>query len=173
MDPLRIDDLFARRSVRSYTTEPVTDDQVHTLLQAAMAAPSAGNRKPWHFVVVRDLQVLAALAEHHPYAKMLPSAPVCFVPCGEPGLGYPGASDFWIQDLAAACENLLLAATGLGLGGVWCGVYPVQERVRDARRVLGIPENVTPFCFMPVGHPDERRERRTQYDADRVHHDHW
>ena len=173
MQPLKIDDLFARRSVRAYTNEPVTDQQVQTLLQAAMAAPSAGNRKPWHFIVVRDRGVLAALAKAHPYAKMLPSAPVCFVPCGDPSLSFPGALDFWIQDLAAACENLLLAATALGLGGVWCGVYPVAERVQAARAILSIPEGVVPLCFMPVGHPAEAPQPRTQFDATRVHWGKW
>ena len=89
MKPLPIPDLFARRSIRSFTAEPLTPEQIETLLRAAMAAPSAGNRKPWHFIAVTDAQVRAALAESHPYAKMVAHAPLCIVPCGEPAIGRP------------------------------------------------------------------------------------
>ena len=173
MDALRIDDLFARRSIRSFTAEPVDPAQVEMLLKAAMAAPSASNRRPWHFVVVTDARVRGALAEVHPHAAMVVEAPLALVPCGEPSLSVPGRQDYWIQDLAAAAENILLAATGLGLGSVWCGVHPVPERVEAVRRVLGIPERVIPFAVIVVGHPAERKEPRTQYDALRVHTNRW
>lgn len=173
MEPLRIDNLFARRSIRAFTAERLTPGQIETLLQAAMAAPSAGNRKPWHFVAVTDPQTRADLAASHPYARMLPQAPLCLVPCGQPGLAYPSVPDFWVQDLAAACENVLLAAVGLGLGGVWCGVHPIAERVQAARRILSIPEDVIPFAFLAIGHPAEQREPRTQYDPQRVHYERW
>ncbi len=124
MDVLTIGNLFARRSIRSFTTEPVDPAQVELLLKAAMAAPSAANRKPWHFVVVTDAKVRQALAQAHPHAAMVAEAPLALVPCGEPSLSIPGRQDYWIQDLAAATENILLAATGLGLGSVWCGVRP-------------------------------------------------
>ena len=169
MPTLRIDNLFARRSIRKYTAEPVTDVQVETLLQAAMAAPSASDRKPWHFVVVRDAATRAALVEAHPYAKMLTQSPVCIVPCGDTTID----ADFWAQDLSAATENILLAATGLGLGTVWCGVHPREDRAAEVRRILGIPEGVVPLCLIAVGHPDESKEPRTQYDAARVHNERW
>lgn len=169
MPTLRIDNLFARRSIRKYTPEPVTDVQVETLLRAAMAAPSANDRKPWHFVVVRDAATRAALAEAHPHAKMLTQSPVCIVPCGDTSI----APDFWVQDLCAATENILLAATGLGLGTVWCGVHPRAERTNEVRQILGIPETIIPLCLIAVGHPDERKEPRTQYDAQRVHRERW
>jgi nitroreductase len=173
MQVLRIGNLFARRSIRRFTDEPVTPEQVTTLLEAAMAAPSAGNRKPWHFVVVTDAETRAALAESHPHARMLVEAPVCIVPCGEPGLSFADRSEFWIQDASAATENILLAATGLGLGSVWCGVYPVPERVAEARQILGVPETVIPFAYLAIGHGAEEKEARTQYDEERVHRGHW
>lgn len=169
MPTLRIDNLFARRSIRKYTSEPVTDVQVETLLRAAMAAPSASDRKPWHFVVVRDAATRAALAEMHPHAKMLTQSPVCIVPCGDTAI----APDFWVQDLCAATENILVAAPSLGLGTVWCGVHPRQDRVAEVRQVLGIPEGIVPLCLIAVGHPDEQKEPRTQYDAQRVHQGRW
>ena len=173
MEVLRIDNLYARRSIRSFTSEPVSQDQIDTLLRAAMAAPSAGNRKPWHFVVVTDAGVRAALAQAHPHAASIAQAPLGLVPCGDPALGFPGRPEYWVQDLSAATENVLLAATGMGLGSVWCGVYPVPERVQAVRRILGIPEEVTPFALVVVGHPAEQKEPRTQYDPQRVHRDRW
>lgn len=173
MDELKIPNLFARRSIRSFTSDPVSQEQVDMLLKAAMAAPSAGNRKPWHFVVVTDPVARTALTKAHPYADMLLEAPLGIVPCGEPGLSFPDRPDYWIQDLSAATENLLLAAVGLGLGAVWCGVFPIQERVEAFRRVLGVPERVIPFALVPVGHPAEAKEPRTQYDSKRVHTNRW
>ncbi len=173
MDVLEIGNLFARRSIRAFTGDPVDPAQVEMILKAAMAAPSASNRKPWHFVVVTDARVRGALAEVHPHAAMVVEAPLALVPCGEPSLSVPGRQDYWIQDLAAATENILLAATGLGLGSVWCGVYPGLERVEAVRRVLGIPEQVIPFALIVLGHPAELKEPRTQYDSQRVHTNRW
>jgi nitroreductase len=173
MDKLPIGDLFARRSVRQYTGEPVTEEQIELLLKAAMAAPTAANRKPWHYVVVTDAETKARLAEAHPFAKMLLQAPLCIIPCGEPAASVPARPEFWVQDLSASAENVLLAATGLGLGGVWCGVYPDAERQQVLRQVLGIPGDIEPFCLLVIGHPVEMPEPRTQYDATRVHHEQW
>ncbi len=169
MPTLTIDNLFARRSIRQYTTEPVADEQIETLLQAAMAAPSASNGQPWHFVVVRDPATRAALAEAHPHAKMVAQSPVCIVPCGDTAI----APDFWVQDLSAATENILLAATALGLGAVWCGVHPRADRATAIRQILGIPEGISPLCLIPVGHPAEFKEPRTQYNPQRVHWERW
>lgn len=173
MPVLRIDNLYARRSIRSYTDQPVTEEQIDTLLKAAMAAPSANNQRPWHFVVVTDPQVRAALADAHPYARMVRQAPVCIVPCGVPDVPDPSVPGYWVQDLSAATENILLAATGLGLGSVWCGVYPREARVKAVRDILGIPEDIVPFAYVAVGHPAEHKEPRTQYDASRVHRERW
>lgn len=173
MPELNIGNLFARRSIRRYTDEPVTEEQVTTLLEAAMAAPSAGGRYPWHFVVVTDRAQKEALVESHPYASMMLNAPVCIVVCGEPARSIPGREAYWQQDTAAATENILLAATALGLGAVWCGVHPMPDRIAGAARALGLPEGVVPFSYVVIGHPDEEKEARTQYDAERVHHERW
>jgi len=123
---LALNNIFARRSIRQYTDESVSEEQVKTLLEAAMAAPSASDRRPWHFIVVRERATLDALAERHPYAKMLFAAPLCIVPCADPAI----SDAWWVQDCSAATENLLLAATALGLGAVWVGVYPRTARVQ-------------------------------------------
>jgi nitroreductase len=161
--------IFARRSIRRYTAEPVSEVDVKTLLEAAMAAPSASNRKPWYFVVVAERQMLDALAEAHPHGKMLFEAPLCVAVCGGP----VGSERFWVQDCSAATENLLLAAAALGLGAVWLGVYPREDRVAAVRQVLGIPETIAPLNLVSIGHPAEQKEPRTQYDEARVHRERW
>ena len=161
--------IFARRSIRKYTAELVSEKDVRTMLEAAMAAPSASNRKPWHFIVVTDREILDNLAKAHPYGKMLLEAPLCIVVCGDKTI----SSSYWVQDCSAATENLLLAATALGLGAVWLGVHPRGERVNPIRKVLNIPENIVPLNLISIGHPAEEKEPRTQYDELRVHREHW
>ena len=151
--------------------DPVTAGQVETLLRAAMAAPSAGNAQPWHFVVVDDRALLDQLAEVLPYAKMLKQAPVGIVVLSDPSLEkYPG---YWPQDCSAALQNLLLAARGLGLGAVWTGAYPMGDRMRDIRRVLNVPEPVIPLAVVPVGVPAQESKRVERFRAERVHRNGW
>jgi nitroreductase len=164
-----IQTIFARRSIRRYTDEPVSEADVNTLLEAAMAAPSAANRKPWQFIVVTERQTLDALAEVHPHGKMLFEASLCIAACGD----LSTVERFWVQDCSAATENVLLAATALGLGAVWLGVYPGEDRVAAVRQVLGMPETITPLNLISIGHPAEEKEPRTQYDETRVHREQW
>jgi len=161
--------ILARRSIRKYTDEPVSEGDIRTLLEAAMAAPSASNRKPWYFVVVTKRETLDRLAEVHPHGKMLFQAPLCIAVCGGP----TGSERFWVQDCSAATENLLLAVTALGLGAVWLGVYPREERLTAVRDVLGIPETLAPLNLISIGHPAEEKASRTQYDETRVHRERW
>lgn len=169
MKKIPVPDILARRSVRRYTDEPVSEEQTTTLLEAAMAAPSASNRKPWHFVVVTDRKMLDTLAERHPYAKMLFGAALCIAVCGDTTV----SEGFWIQDCSAATENILLAAAGMGLGTVWIGVHPRAERENVVHELLDIPPGMVALCLIAVGHPGEEKAARTQYDAGRVHHERW
>ena len=165
------DPVLSRRSIRKYTSEPVPDDVVERLLRAAMAAPSAGNQQPWQFVVIRDRATLTAITEVHPYSTMLPGAPAVILVCGDAAsCKWP---QMWEQDCAAATENLLIEAEVLGLGAVWLGVHPLEERVRGIRALLGIPESVVPFAIVPLGHPAESKPPSDRYDAARVHRERW
>jgi nitroreductase len=164
-----IDTIFARRSIREYTNEKVSEKDIRTMLEAAMAAPSASNLKPWHFIVVTDRQILDNLAKIHPSSKTLVRAPLCILVCGDTEI----SSLFWVQDCSAATENLLLAATALGLGAVWLGAYPREERVNSLRKVLSIPENIISLNLIAIGHPAEQREPRTQHDELKVHREQW
>ncbi len=164
-----IQTILARRSIRKYTDEPVRKEHIKTLLEAAMAAPSASNRKPWQFIVVTERPTLHALAEAHPHGKMLADATLCISVCGD----LTEMERYWAQDCSAATENILLAVTALGLGAVWLGVYPREDRVAAVREVLQLPEIITPLNLISIGHPAEEKEPRTQYDETRVHWEHW
>jgi nitroreductase len=143
----RLQIIFARRSIREYTGQPVSEADITSLLQAGMAAPSSMNRKPWHLVVVTDKQTLGAIAAAPPYARTLGDAALVIVVCGDPSI-----SDWWLQDCTLATENILIAAAGLGLGAVFLGCHG---------RVL---------C---IGHPAEEKEPRTQYDPAQIHRNKW
>jgi nitroreductase len=164
----RLHIIFARRSIRAYTGEPLSEEEIESLLQAGMAAPSGSNRKPWHFVAVTDTATLQALGERHPYGKMIANAALGIAVCGD-----PAASDWWVQDCSAATENILVAAAGLGLGGVWLGCHGRPEREQVVRDVLGIPQRIAVLSLLSIGHPAKEKEARTQYDARRVHRDAW
>ena len=160
-----LDLILKRRSIRAYTDAALTDEQVQTLLQAAMAAPSADDLRPWAFVVVRDPARRRALAQTHPWASMCAKAPVVFAVLGDPG------AEHWVEDCSAATENLLLAAAGLDLGAVWIGVYPDGGQEAHVRRVLGITNRFRVLCLIPVGHPAEQKPPRTRYEANKVHYE--
>ncbi len=166
-----MDAIFVRRSVRKFTTEKVLPPALDYMLKAAMAAPSAGNQQPWEFVVIDDRAVLDKIPSVHPYAEMLKQSPLAILVCGD--LTREKRKGFWIQDCAAATQNLLLAATTLGLGSVWLGVYPREDRVEGLRALLNLPEHIVPFALVPVGEPDEHKPPSDRYDATRVHKNKW
>ena len=167
-----LDAILARRSIRKYTAQPVSEEAVRALLDAAMAAPSANNQQPWHFVVIRDRKTLDAISTVHPHAKMIREAPVAILICADTSVE-PTPVGYWIQDCSAATENVLVGAQALGLGAVWLGVHPRQERVDGIRRLLGIPEHVVPLSLVPVGHPAETKPPAGRYLESRVHRDRW
>ncbi len=162
-----------RRSIRCYTPQPVDRETIIKLLKAAMAAPSAGNRQPWEFIVITERATLDKLAESHPFAKMLYQAPLCVSVCGAITRGYEGTPEYWVQDCSAATENLLLAAEALGLGAVWCGVYPRQERVDAVQKLLGLPPKVIPLNIIAVGHPGEDPKPKDKWREERIHWEKW
>ena len=163
--------IFTRRSIRKFLPKAVSREEIEELLQAAMAAPSAGNAQPWLFLVITDKIKLAQIPSIHPYAAMCPESAASILVCGSPQLEkYAG---FWPQDCAAAVQNLLLAARAGELGSVWCGIYPVEERVQAFRSMFGLPEVVVPFALVALGRPDQPFGRRDRYDAAKVHWETW
>lgn len=163
--------IFTRKSIRKFTGEKISEENLKTLLKAGFSAPSAHNKKPWHFVVVRDESALERIAKTHPYAKMLPNAGCGIIVCGDKEK--EGAAGFLVEDCSAAIQNILLAAHGIGLGAVWCGLYPVPQLTSLIENVLNLPENIVPVGMVVVGPKSEEREARDRYDEDRVHFDRW
>ena len=171
-----LDNIATRTSVRDYEARPVEKEKIEKMLRAAMAAPTAMNKQPWHFVVVDQRNVLDALAGANPYAKMLKKAPLAIVVCGNADKMIEGGGrDFWIQDASAATENLLLAAHAMGLGAVWTGAYPSEERCISISKVLSLSDNLIPLNMIVVGYPAEHpqpkqkfKEENISYNVDRL-----
>ncbi len=163
--------IFSRRSIRLYTTKSLSREMVREILKAAMSAPSAGNERPWHFIVLTDRAILDAIPKFHPYSAMLKHAQVAILVCGDMTLEkHKGC---WTLDCAAATENMLLAAHAKGLGAVWCGVYPTEERVVNLKKLLILPEHIVPFSLVPLGFPAEEKQAPDRFDGSRVHENRW
>lgn len=168
IDP-RLSAIFSRRSIRQYTSEPLAPEEIQSLLEAGMAAPSASNRRPWHMVTVIDRARLTSLAQAHPHGEMTAQAAAAIVVCGDPTM----SPRYWVQDCSAATENILIAASALGLGAVWLGCHPNQEREAAIRKVLDIPDSIAVLNVISVGRPAEQRPPRTQYNSSRDHRERW
>lgn len=169
-----LENIMTRTSVRQYLPgKTISSDTIETLLRAAMAAPTAVNRQPWQFIVVDNRESLDSLAKALPHAKMLEHASIAIVPCGDLDKAFEGEPSYWIQDVSAATENLLLAAHSLGLGAVWTGVYPTKERVTAVSQQLGLPSNVIPLAVVPVGYPDGEQQPKDKWNPEAVHFNHW
>jgi nitroreductase len=165
-------EIFTRRSIRKYKDQPVDDEQLQKLLRAAMYAPSAGNEKPWHFVVLKDRENLNTITEFHPHTQMLKEAPLAIIVCADTSnVKYDGA--FWVQDIAASIQNILLEGEALGLGTCWCGVYPNEKLVENMAKLINLPEHIIPVAIVAVGHSAEVREVRERYNPERVHYENW
>jgi len=163
--------IYKRRSIRKYEKKDVSDDLVEEVIKAAMYAPSACNQRPWHFIVVRDERTRREIARIHRYADMAIEAPVVIVVCADPLL--EKCKGFWVQDCSAATENLLLRATELGLGSVWCGVYPNQERIEKFSELLGLPKHVIPFSLVCLGYPAEQPQPEDRFEIEKIHREKW
>jgi nitroreductase len=166
-----IDAILKRRSVRKYSGEPVHKSDIEQLLTAGMYAPSARNEQPWHFIVIDDPGLLNRISEVHPYASMLPGAALAILVCGDENLEL--SRGYWPVDCAAATQNILLAAEGLGLGAVWLGVYPREERQMAMRQLFDLPAHVQPFSLISVGHPAEKKRIPQRFKADRIRWNAW
>jgi len=163
--------ILSRRSIRKYTSEPITDEEVEKLLQAGMAAPSSGNAQPWHFIVIRDHTTLDEIPKFHPFAGMLPGAMAAIMVCGDANLeNHPGR---WPLDCSAATENILLAAHALGIGAVWVNIHPDEDRVDGIRKLYGLPPSVHPVSLVALGRPNEQKFPPHRYKPERIHKERW
>ena len=163
--------ILTRRSIRKYSEKNIPEEYYEILLRAAMHAPSGRNRQPWHFIIISDREVLKKLAEVSPSWNMLVEAASAIIICGDMEL--EDSESFIIQDCSAATQNILLAAHELGLGTVWLGVHPREERLKPLIKILNIPGHILPVSMVSVGKPDELREQPDRYNIERIHQDTW
>ncbi len=160
--------LLKRRSVRKFTDEMVSESEINELLHAAMSGPSACNKMPWEFFVITGKETLQKLRKAARYSKIV--APLAIIVCGNIENSLPRElAPFWIQDCSAATENILLRATDLGLGAVWCGIHPMKKAENNVSEILGLSEELVPLNIIYVGHPAENPEPRDQFDKTKIH----
>ncbi len=164
-----IETIMTRTSIRSFTDRAVSADTVEMLLRAGMAAPTAVNLQPWHFVVVNDRAKIDELGGNGRQSQMWHESPLVIVVCGNMEKAMEGVGQaFWVQDCSAATENILLAAHALGLGAVWTGCYPIEERVANISQVLGLPEHIVPLCAIVMGYPNESPQPKDKWKPENV-----
>ncbi|MDE6682883.1 MAG: nitroreductase family protein, partial [Muribaculaceae bacterium] len=169
-----IEDIMTRTSVRSYSDKKVAKETVDTLLRAAMAAPTAMNKQPWRFVVIEKRELLDSIAAKFKSMTMAAKAPLAVVMCGDMTAAIEGEGrEYWVQDVSAASENLLLAAHAVGLGAVWCGIYPIAERVNDFSKMLELPENIVPMACICIGYPEGINQPKDKWKPEYVHYNSW
>jgi Nitroreductase len=161
--------ILERRSCRSYTDQPVSDEALYKLLRAGMAAPSAMNSQPWEFIVLRDDGIKAAVSRVGPHWGMLKTAPLGILVLANLE-GYRATrKEFFVQDCSASTQNILLAAHAMGLGGVWLGLYPHEDRMEEVRRICGIPQAVIPVTLVSIGYPGQMPLPRDSFFEQKVH----
>lgn len=164
-----IDCIMTRTSVRQFTSEQLSQEQISVLLRAGMAAPSAGNKQPWRFLVLQDKETQERIAATIGPAKPAAKAPTLIVVCGDLTQTFPGEGlDYWVEDCSAATQNILLAAHALQLGAVWLGVYPLKERCDFLRQLLALPDNIMPLGMVAVGHPAETPKPKDKWHEEFV-----
>jgi nitroreductase len=158
--------IFHRTSIRKYQNTPVEQEKVTKMLRAAMAAPSAGNQQPWEFYVVKNDEVIRKLAATSPYAGCAVNAPMAFVACYRKHCRMPEYAQI---DTSIAVQNLLLEADELGLGAVWLGIAPLQERMDAVRNVMNLPDELEAFAIIPCGYPAEEKKQQDRFEEARIH----
>ncbi len=170
-----LNNIFSRKSVRSFTKQSVSREQLDTLLRAAMAAPTGRDMRPWKFIVIDNKSLLLELNEQLPYAKMLTEASAAIAVCGDLSVtdkeGKPSTN--WTFDCSAATENLLLAAEAMGLGAVWTGVHPYEDRLNAVSKVLKLPKHIVPLNLIPIGYPQGSPQPKDKYNPDNIHYNQW
>lgn len=164
--------ILTRRSVREYIKKgAISDKTIKELLEAGMSAPSAGNEQPWHFIIINEPPILEKVPTFHNHSQMLKDASIAILLCGD--LNLDKHEGMWIQDCAAATQNILLAVRAKNLGSVWLGIYPREKRIIGMRTLLNIPDNVMPFSLISIGHPAVEQKKENRYDYSRIHYNKW
>ncbi len=158
--------IYTRVSIRKYQDRPVEKELITEIIRAGMQAPSAANQQPWEFFVVTDRETLQKLSEASPFAKMTANAPCAIVTAYRKDCRLP---DYAEIDMSIAMENMWLRTDELGLGGVWLGIAPLEERMNAVEEILNMPENLRAFGIFPLGYPAEERKQADRFEEARIH----
>lgn len=169
-----LENIRTRTSIREYKDTKIDSDKIHNLLKAGMAAPTAGNKQPWQFIVINNPELMEDIGTNIGTALMVGTAPMAIIVCGDTTATFSGVgNEFWIHDCCAAAENILLAAHAQGLGAVWCAIQPYADRISYIQKVLALPDEIKPLCIIPVGYPAAPQEPKDKWKPEYVHHNHW
>lgn len=170
---LIIDNIFNRKSVRDFTDEKIDRKDLEIIIKAGMSAPSAINLQPWEFIVFDDEDILEYMIDLHEYSKMFKTATAGIVICGNMDRTVDNFRELWVQDCSASCENMLLAIESLNLGGVWLGIYPIEERIDKLIKYFNLPENIVPFAVIALGYPSKEFNAQDKWDESKLHWNKW
>jgi nitroreductase len=165
--------ILNRKSVREFTGKMLTNETLDTLAKAGMAAPSAMNKQPWVFILINDKKTLNQLADSLPSAKMLYKAGGAIVVCGDQKKNIAGNELFWVEDCAAASQNILIAVESLEMGAVWTGVFPDNKKMATVRTILEIPSDVIPLNVIAIGYPSGKDVPKNKYKKENIHWNKW
>ncbi len=168
-----ISNIKNRKSVRHFTGESVSKEDLNKILISAMCAPTAVNKQPWSFIAVTDRKTLDELSNKLPSAKMLSQSGAAIIICAIPEKAYDGKTEFAVIDCSLAGENILLTVESLGLGALWTAAYPDNDRMSTIRKILNIPENIIPLCVIPIGHPTGEDKPKDKFKEENIHWDKW
>lgn len=160
-----------RRSIRKYIDEPVPPGKIESILRSAMQSPSARNLQPWEFVVTQNKAIMNRVPEFHPYAGMVPSAGALILVCGNKSI--QGDTNYLLEDCSASAQNILLEVVNQGLGAVWLGVFPREDRVKGISGLFKLPDHIVPVAMISIGVPGEEKDFVDRFDPVKVHADSW
>lgn len=166
--------ILQRKSVRNFTNEKVSKEQLKILVKAGMAAPTAVNKQPWAFIAIDDKEILNQLGDALPYAKMTKKASAAIIVCGDMQKALADwEQEFWIQDCSAASQNILLAAESMGLGAVWTAAYPAKDRMALVVEILNLPEHIIPLNVIPIGYSSGIENPKDKWKPENLHWQKW
>ena len=171
-----LDAIRNRRSIRQFTDQPISEEDLHTILEAGMSGPTCVNARDWSFIVVQDRETLQKMADANGRpAEPLRRAVLGILVCGDLERAFKGAPDYWVIDGAIAAQNMILAAEGLGIGSVWLGTWPQADRVQAQKELFTLPDTVIPHSLIAFGYPAETKDGSDKYiyEEDRVHRERW
>ncbi|MBR0136828.1 MAG: nitroreductase family protein [Erysipelotrichaceae bacterium] len=171
-----VETILNRRSIRKFTDRKISEEDIRTILSCGMSGPSAVNARDWSFVVVDNKEEIKKWAEASGRAgRIIENSAMSILICADRNRSFKGAPDYCIINGSIAGQNMILAAAELGIGSVWLGIWPQQEKVETQTNYFHLPENIVPHSIIAFGYPDEDKSglEHLDYEEDRVHRNKW